>query len=58
MLVELTGLSDQVVRHWLKRLRVEGHVEVAGAESLQSKNVKYKSTGKAVADAQQTAFDF
>lgn len=58
MLVERTGLSDQVVRHWLKRLRVEGYVEVAGAESLQSKNVKYKSTGKAVADAQQTAFDF
>jgi hypothetical protein len=37
---------------------VEADVEVAGAESLQSKYVKYKSTGKAVADAQQTAFDF
>lgn len=58
MLVEATGLSDQVVRHWLKRLRVEGYVEVAGTESLQSKNVRYKATSKKMIDAHQTAFDF
>ncbi|MCK5753543.1 MAG: hypothetical protein KAH46_12675, partial [Mycobacterium sp.] len=38
----LTGLADQVVRHWLKRLRQEGRVVIAGDGKLQSKNVKYK----------------
>lgn len=57
MLVDATGLSDQVVRHWLKRLRTEGYVEVAGTESLQSKNVRYKATTKRTIDPQQSAFD-
>jgi ATP-dependent DNA helicase RecG len=56
----LTGLADQVVRHWLKRLRQEGRVELAGDEKLQSKNVKYRQVpdSRVPYNPRQAAFDF
>jgi len=46
MLVEKTGLGNQVVRHWLKTLRKEGFIRFSGTESPQSRNVKYRATEK------------
>jgi ATP-dependent DNA helicase RecG len=53
----LTGLADQVVRHWLKRLRQEGRVAIAGDGKLQSKNVRYRRVAQ-VHDPLQESFNF
>lgn len=52
MLVSKTGLGTQVVRHWLKTLRKEGFIEFTGSESPQSRNVKYRATGKKLDDSE------
>ncbi|MGQ0774667.1 MAG: ATP-binding protein [Pseudonocardiales bacterium] len=49
-LVELTGLSDGVVAHWLRILRREGLVRTTG-EPTQSKNIRYRRTGAPRDDA-------
>ncbi|CAM3635648.1 ATP-binding protein [Mycolicibacterium frederiksbergense] len=56
----LTGLAAQVVRHWLKRLRQDGRVELAGDAKPQSKNVKYRRAAEARHDhdPRQTTLDF
>lgn len=41
-LAERTGLSDQVVRHWLRKLREDGFIRSATPGiSIQSKNTRY-----------------
>ncbi|GAA3706705.1 ATP-binding protein [Microlunatus aurantiacus] len=52
-----TGLSDQVVRNWLRRLRRDGAVTLADPTvSAQSKNTKYRRTSGASADQDTLEF--
>lgn len=46
-LAAATGLSDQVVSRWLRVLRKAGQVEVVGAVSTRSPNVRYRRTTSA-----------
>jgi hypothetical protein len=41
-----TGLNDQTVRRWLKIMREEGTIEVAG-DSPKSMHVRYRRTNQA-----------
>jgi ATP-dependent DNA helicase RecG len=57
-LASITGLSNQTVRRWLTILRREGLVEIAGGESPQSKNARYRRCRHAPPHGQQVSLDF
>ena len=56
-LAAITGLSNQTVRRWLTILRREGLVEIAGGESPQSKNARYRRCRPSAPNALQATLD-
>lgn len=52
-----SGIPDKTVRHWLKRMRDEGSIRLAGPDAPQSNNTRYESTAPPPTKRQPTLFE-
>lgn len=57
-IADRTGLQDQVIRRWLRIMRNEESVVIAGSEKPQSKNVRYRAVTPTILDDGQQEIDF